>query len=138
MPTAPRFGGGEHTTAAAHVAEGTLTGSVRSSASNARDSGDGSSGSPRGGGRLFSRSDVDAVGLARILHHFVVDEGHDVGTDRRLENGRKMQAFSWKRMRFGGKYVDERSRSHFGIFKRIKCLFKSLNFVFLDLIRVNS
>jgi len=97
MPAAPRLGRSEHPTPAAHVTERALTGSVRPAASDPGNPGHGSSGSPGGGRRLFSRPHVDAVRLPGILHHFVVDERHDVRADGGFENCRQVDAFVWNR-----------------------------------------
>jgi len=94
MPTTPSLGRGEHSTTATHVTERTLAGSVRASSSDSGDPSHCSAGSPRSCRGLFSGSDVDAVSLTRILHHFVVDERNDVGTDRGLEDGGEVDAFA--------------------------------------------
>jgi len=49
MPTAPRFSGSEHTSAATHVAEGTLAGAVRAAPTDAWNTGDGATRAPRFG-----------------------------------------------------------------------------------------
>jgi len=97
MPSAPSLGRSEHPTPAAHVTERTLTGSVRSAASDPGNPGDGSSGSPGGGRRLFPCPHVDAVRLPRVLHHFVVDERHDIRADGGFENCWQVDAFVWDR-----------------------------------------
>jgi len=112
MPTAPRLGRGEHSTPAAHVTKRALAGSVRSAASDPGNPGDGSSGSPGGRRRLLSRPHVDAVRLPGVLHHFVVDERHDVRADGGFENCRQVDAFVWNQRRVCGVNGDERSGRH--------------------------
>jgi len=94
MPAAPSFGRGEHSTTATHVAKRTLAGSVSAASADSGNSGDGSSGSPGSGRRLFSGPDVDAVRLAAVLHHFIVDKRHNVGTNGSFEDGREVDAFA--------------------------------------------
>jgi len=113
MPPAPSLGRGEHSASAAHVAKRTLAGSVSSASTDSGNSGDCSSGSPGGGRRLLSGSDVDAVRLAAVLHHLIVNKRHNVGTNGSFEDGREVDAFAGE---WGGICAingDERSRRHF-------------------------
>jgi hypothetical protein len=71
VPLSPGLGGLEHSAASAHVAESTLTGSLRTGSSHSSDSGHGSG---------------DGVGLSGVLGHVGVHEVDDVGTDGRLED----------------------------------------------------
>lgn len=86
VPLSPGLGGLEHSAASAHVAESTLTGSLRTGSSHSSDSGHGSTGTPGLGGGLLAGLSGDGVGLSGVLGHVGVHEVDDVGTDGRLED----------------------------------------------------
>ena len=81
VPLPPGFRGGEHTSAATHVAEGTLSRARGSSAADAGDSCHGAAGSPGGGRGHLAGVDVDGVRLTGVLVHVGVHELHDVSAD---------------------------------------------------------
>mmetsp|Transcript_118579 Transcript_118579/g.242332 ORF Transcript_118579/g.242332 Transcript_118579/m.242332 type:complete len:383 (+) Transcript_118579:314-1462(+) len=87
VPLAPGLGGCEHASPAAHVTEGSLSGSGGTSSSDAGNTGDGTPGTPRGGGDLLSGTDRDGVGLSLVLVHVGVDELNDVGTEGSRHDG---------------------------------------------------
>ena len=89
VPAAPDLCRGEHAAAAAHVAEGSLTGAVGAAAGDARDTGDGTAGSPGLGGGLVAGAAADGVGLAGVLGDVVVDECDDVWADGGLHDVRE-------------------------------------------------
>jgi len=134
MPAAPSLRGSEHSTPATHVAERTLAGPVRASSSDSGNPGDGSSGSPGGGRGLFARSHVDAVRLARVLHHFIVNKRHDVWTDGGLEYCRQVDSFIWNNC--GVSPVDGNDRSGRHLLSQF--INKKLNFSFLRIFLLKS
>jgi len=89
VPPPVDLGGSEHVTSTAHVAESSLAGTVSATSTDTGDTGDGTSSSPGLGTGLVTGIPVDAVGLPVVLGDLVMDEGHDVGPDGGLENGRK-------------------------------------------------
>mmetsp|Transcript_31046 Transcript_31046/g.57367 ORF Transcript_31046/g.57367 Transcript_31046/m.57367 type:complete len:430 (-) Transcript_31046:19-1308(-) len=90
VPLAPRLGGGEHTAATAHVAEGTLARAVCAATTNTGDTRDGAAGAPGLGGRLVAGALVHGVSLALVLGNLGVDEVDDVSTDRGGEDSRQL------------------------------------------------
>jgi hypothetical protein len=92
VPLAPDLGGREHASATAHVAEGSLPGAVGPAAADARDTGDGASGSPGLGRGLVAGLGGDGVGLALVAGDELVGELDDVGADRRAEDVRHRDA----------------------------------------------
>lgn len=67
VPAAPEFGGREHASTTAHVSEGDLAGAVGTGATDARDTGDGATDSPRLCARLVAGLFTDGVRLALVL-----------------------------------------------------------------------
>lgn len=76
-------------TSTAHVSEGTLSGAASTTSRNTRNTGDGTSGTPRLGGRLVTSLLVDGVCLALVLVHVGVHKRDDIRTDGRLEDSRE-------------------------------------------------
>lgn len=74
VPASPHLGGGEHVTSSAHIAEGTLAGSMGTGPAHSWDSADGSSCSPGLGGVLVAHEVFNCVGLAMILADVGVHE----------------------------------------------------------------
>ena len=87
MPLAPGLGGVEHAAAAAHVAEGALSGAGGTATADAGDTGDGTAGTPGMGRDLLAGPDGDGVGLTVVLVHVGVDELNDVGTEGSRHDG---------------------------------------------------
>mmetsp|Transcript_7047 Transcript_7047/g.15377 ORF Transcript_7047/g.15377 Transcript_7047/m.15377 type:complete len:172 (+) Transcript_7047:412-927(+) len=87
VPLAPGLGGVEHTSTAAHVSEGTLSGAGRTTAADAGDTGDGTAGTPGAGGHLLTGADGDGVGLTVVLVHVGMNELNDVGTEGSRHDG---------------------------------------------------
>lgn len=87
MPLAPGLGGVEHTSTAAHVAEGTLSGAGGTATADTGDTGDGTAGTPGGGRDLLAGADGDGVGLTVVLVHVGVDELNNVGTEGSRHDG---------------------------------------------------
>ncbi|WVY98782.1 hypothetical protein V8G54_030933 [Vigna mungo] len=81
VPAAPDLGRGKHAATSAHVAEGSLAGTVGSSTGNTGDTGDGTTRSPGLGGCLVASPAADGVGLAAVLGDVGVYEVYDVRAD---------------------------------------------------------
>ena len=81
VPLAPGLGGCEHASSAAHVTEGSLSGSGGTSSTDTGNTGDGTSCTPRGSGNLLSCADGDGVRLTLVLVHVGVHELDDVRTE---------------------------------------------------------
>jgi hypothetical protein len=88
VPLAPDLGGREHATATAHVTEGSLSGTVRSSTTDTGDTGDGATSSPGLGGGLLTSVLRDGDGLAAVLGDRLVDLRDNVRPDGGGEDGR--------------------------------------------------
>jgi hypothetical protein len=117
MPAAVSLGGGEHTTATAHVAEGTSTAGLGTRAGDTGDTGDGAAGTP-GSGRVVHAGEAgDGVSLTSVLGHLGVDELNDVVTDGSGEDGRERNITDGlvRRGRVDG---DCRTGRHFFLLKR--------------------
>jgi hypothetical protein len=69
VPLSPGLGRGEHSTTSAHVSESSLSGSLGTTTSNSRDSGNSSSSSPRLGRGLVTSLLRDGVSLSPVLGH---------------------------------------------------------------------
>jgi len=82
VPFSPSFGRCEHASSTTHVTECALSGAGGSSSSNARDTSNGATGSPRAGRHLFSSVDVDGISLAVVLVHVGVHKLNNIGTKR--------------------------------------------------------
>jgi len=81
MPPAPGFGGGEHATTTAHVSEGSLARAVGSSSTDARDTGDGTTSTPRFSRSLVASFFTDGVSLTLVLRHALVHLGDYIEPD---------------------------------------------------------
>jgi hypothetical protein len=86
VPPPVGLGGGEHATSAAHVTEGTLAGAVGTTSGHARNTGHGTTSTPRLGRRLHAGAAGDGVGLTAVLGEGRVNLLDDVGTDGRGEH----------------------------------------------------
>lgn len=87
VPASPRVEGEGHSTLAAHVTEGTLSGSVSTRTADTGNSGNSSTCSPGFGGVLHAGEWVDSVGLLSVLGEGVVNVLHDVVADGSQEDG---------------------------------------------------
>jgi len=87
VPAAVGLGGSEHTSATAHVAEGTSATGGGTGSGDTGDTGDGAAGTPGGGGVVHAGQAGDGVGLAGVLGHLGVDELNDVVADGGGEDG---------------------------------------------------
>jgi len=81
VPPAPDLGGSEHTTATAHVTEGTLSSAVRSTTGNTGNTGHGATGTPALYRGLMTSSLRDSVGLAVVLGDVGVYKVYHIGAD---------------------------------------------------------
>ena len=86
MPAAPDLGGGEHSTATAHVSEGTLAGTVSTTTWHTRDTGNSAASTPGLSGGLVTGATTNGVGLAAVFGDVGVDKGDDVRTDGGFHN----------------------------------------------------
>ena len=82
VPLAPGLGGCEHASSTAHVSESSLSGSGGTSTSDTRDTGNGTSSTPRGGRNLLSSADGDGISLTLVLVHVGVNKLNNVRTER--------------------------------------------------------
>lgn len=89
VPTAPGLGRGEHASTAAHVAEGSLAGTVSATASDTGNTGDSATSSPGLGGRLVSGLLAHGVRLATVALDQLVHVVDDVRADGCLEDRRQ-------------------------------------------------
>jgi len=89
VPAAPDLGGREHTTAAAHVAEGGLASAVRTAAGDTRNTRNGAARAPGLGGGLVTGAPADGVWLAAVARNVGVDEIDNVGANGSLHDIRK-------------------------------------------------
>lgn len=89
VPTAPGLGRGEHASTTAHVAERSLAGTVGTTSTDTRNTGDGTTSSPGLGGRLVSSLLADGVRLAAVALDQLVHVVDDVRADGRLEDRRQ-------------------------------------------------
>jgi hypothetical protein len=90
VPSAPGLGGCEHTTTAAHVAERSLAGTVRTTTGNTWNTRHGATSTPRHGTGLVTGLYVDSIGLASVLREVGMDELDHIQT-----NGRREDCWRW-------------------------------------------
>jgi len=81
VPSSPGLGGCKHSTTAAHIAEGTLAGSVSTTTGHARNTCNGATSTPRLSGRLVTSVLRDGVRLSLVLGHSGVNIVNDVSSD---------------------------------------------------------
>lgn len=89
-PSSPQPGRGKHVTAPNHVTEGGLARSVCTTTADARDTGDGATGTPGLGRRLMTGVAGDGVWLSLVLGHVLCDN-----LDRRELRERSVANDSW-------------------------------------------
>ena len=81
MPSSPDTDGCEHSSLAAHVTECTLSISTGSTASNSRNTGDGTTSSPGFSRMLHTCMEVDSMTLTSVLGNVGVHEVDDIRSD---------------------------------------------------------
>mmetsp|Transcript_4103 Transcript_4103/g.9238 ORF Transcript_4103/g.9238 Transcript_4103/m.9238 type:complete len:333 (+) Transcript_4103:280-1278(+) len=86
VPLAPGLGGSEHASSTTHVTESSLSGSGGTSSSYTGNTGDGTSGTPRGSRNLLSSADGHGVSLTLVLVDIGVNKLDDVRTERSRHN----------------------------------------------------
>mmetsp|Transcript_20325 Transcript_20325/g.53070 ORF Transcript_20325/g.53070 Transcript_20325/m.53070 type:complete len:420 (-) Transcript_20325:2-1261(-) len=89
VPLAPDASGGEHAAAAAHVTEGGLARALGAATLDARNTRDGTAGTPRLSRGLVAGSVRHGVRLAVVLGHVRVNEADKVRADRGREDRRE-------------------------------------------------
>jgi len=81
VPLSPGLEWGEHATLAAHVTEGTLSGSGGAGATNTWDTGDGATSAPGFSGVLVALEPENSVCLSSVLGHVSVHDLNGVVSD---------------------------------------------------------
>ena len=81
VPLSPDLKGSEHTGLSAHVTEGSLTSTGSTGTRNSRNTGDGSTGTPRLGGVLTTSLVEDGVTLSSVLGEHRVNEVDEIVSD---------------------------------------------------------
>ena len=86
VPPTPDLGRGEHATGAAHVTEGSLTGTVGTTTRDTGNTGNSTTSSPRLSRGLVTSLLADGVWLALVLGHTSVHLLDDIRSDGAQEN----------------------------------------------------
>lgn len=90
VPSSPDSERMSHSASTAHVTVGTLARSVSTRASHSWNSGNGSTGTPREGSGVHTREVGDSMSLSGVSRQVVVNEGHDIMSERSAEDLRKL------------------------------------------------
>merc|ERR1711962_674106 len=85
VPSAPGFSWGEHASTSAHVTKGSLTGSVSTTTTHTRNTGNSTSGSPGLSRCLMSSMLVNSIRSTTVLGHVGMNEMYYIRTNGCLE-----------------------------------------------------
>jgi hypothetical protein len=109
VPSSPGLGGGKHTTLSALVSEGSLTRSGGSSTGNTRNTGNGTTSTPRLGRVLVTSILSDGISLSVVLGHVLVGNADHISSDGGSKNGSKGDLGYLGGLSSDGVYVNKRT-----------------------------